>query len=537
MIRQGAVWLALGLIALAFIPAYRTTFDLQWPNEYDLYREMASARSLLQEGFGHDPCYAGERIWYNPLTHMALAALHRITGWSLPVTTVRGGTYLNLLGPVAFFLMAVVLLGRRRGLLALVGYLFCLGGSFPSWAAATYSPWLYPVNFAQGFFYLLILTLALWRWPQPRLRWALLTGLLLGITFLAHTAPALLFGGVFAGYMVMRLLQAPESWATLARRHLPAALILAGGALLVALPFLLSIVGHYGLHIRNTSPNGYVPDFLGYRHVPLMILRHLDVPVLVAWLGLVQLIRGRCPPVARRILMPWLILSAAYLFYSYVVVGLAKLGLHAPMIVPSFHALFYFKAALSLLFALGVEQLARFLHSKWGPYRLPGKAPGLAILGGALALLMALLETPQYWIRYDYNLARDEALMRGAETNRMAVYTWLEQHAGPGDVVLASDDLSLFGIAPAGAKVVAVDPYLSNPYVDVQQRRLDRDRMDVFLAQGDGAAFADVASRYGVTYVMEEPERPRPAPGLQGDWLQEVMLAGPLHLHRVLAHQ
>ena len=73
--------------------------------------------------------------------------------------------------------------------------------------------------------------------------------------------------------------------------------------------------------------------------------------------------------------------------------------------------------------------------------------------------------------------------------------------------------------------------------MDVRQRRLDRDRMDVFLAQGDGAAFADVATRYGVTYVVEEPERPRPAPGLQGDWLEEVTAAGPLHLHRVLAHQ
>jgi hypothetical protein len=537
MARHWAGWLAVGLIALAFVPAYRATCDLQWPNEYDLYREMASARCLLQEGFGHDPCYAGERIWYNPLTHMALAALHRITGWTLPVTTVRGGTYLNLLGPVAFFLMAVVLLGRRRGLLALVGYLFCLAGSFPSWAAATYSPWLYPVNFAQGFFYLLILMLALWGWPRSRLRWALLTGLLLGTTFLAHTAPAMLFGGVFASYMVIRLLQAPESWATLARRHLLAAFILAGGALLVALPFLFSIVGHYELHIRNPSPNGYVPDFLGYSHLPLMILRHVDVSVLVAWLGLVQLIRGRCPPVARRILMPWLILSAAYLLYGYVVVGLAKLGVHAHMIVPSFHALFYFKAALSLLFALGVEQLARFLRSQWERQGVPVTAPRLSILVGALALLIALLEAPQYWIRYDYNQARDEALMRGAETNRIAVYTWLEQHGRAEDVVLASDDLSLFGIAPAGAKVVAVDPYLSSPYVDVRQRRLDRDRMDVFLAQGDGAAFADVATRYGVTYVVEEPERPRPAPGLQGDWLEEVTAAGPLHLHRVLAHQ
>ncbi len=537
MARHWAGWLAMGLIALAFVPAYRATFDLQWPNEYDLYREMASARSLLQEGFGHDPCYAGERIWYNPLTHLALAGLHRLTGWTLPVTTVRGGVYLNLLGPIAFFLMAVVLLGRRRGLLALIGYLFCLGGSFPSWAAATYSPWLYPVNFAQGFFYMLILMLALWGWPHTSLRWALLAGLLWGTTFLAHTAPAILFGGVLACYVVSRVLQAPESWPTLARRHLPALSLLGGGALLVTLPFVLSIVGYYGLHIRNPSPNGYVPDFLGYRHVPLMILRHLDVPVLVGWWGLVQLIRGRCPPVARRILLPWLILSAAYLFYGYVVVGLSKLGVHAPMMVPSFHALFYFKAALSLLFALGVEQLARFLRSKWAHVRWPVAAPGPALLGGALALLIALLETPHYWIRYDYNLARDEALMRGAETNRIAVYTWLEQHAGPGDVVLASDDLSLFGIAPAGAKVVAVDPYLSSPYVDVQQRRTDRNRMDVLLAHGDGAAFEALAARYGVTYVMEEPDRPRPAPGLQGRCLEEVMVSGPLHLHRVLAHQ
>lgn len=529
--------MALGLIAIAFAASYRVTRDLSWPNEHDLYREMASARSLEQEGFGHDPCYAGERIWYNPLTHVALSGFQRITGWPLPMAAARSGTYLNLLGPVTFFLMAVVLLGRQRGLVALISYLFCMGGSFPSWAAATYSPWLYPVNFAQGFFYLLVTLLAQRSWSKAGYRWALFTGLLWGVTFLTHTAPALLFGGVLAGYGISRWRQTPEAWRAMARLALPALLIMASLALLVATPFLLSIVGHYRLHILNPIPNGYVADFLGYRNIPLMILRHADLPVLVGWLGLVQLIRGRCSPGLRRIMLPWLILSLAYLGYGYFVAGLLKVGVHLPMIIPSFHALFYLKAALSLLFALGVDRIARVIRGWWERRHASLAPPWLARAGPGLALLLALVEWPHYGKRYDYNQARDEALMHGAETNRIAVYAWVELHARANDVVLASDDMGLFALAPAGAKVVAVDPYLSSPYVDVQQRREDRKQMDLALAQGNGAAFAEWASRYGVTYVLEEPGRPPPAAALQGVVLREVMSAGPLRIHRVLKLQ
>ena len=85
---------------------------------------------------------------------------------------------------------------RWTAVLALCGYLFAVGGAFPSWGAATYSPWIYPVNFAQTFFYVLILRLALLRGQPLSVRWALLTGALCGLTFLAHTAPTLLFAGV-----------------------------------------------------------------------------------------------------------------------------------------------------------------------------------------------------------------------------------------------------------------------------------------------------------------------------------------------------
>lgn len=530
--RYGIILGAFALIAVAFAVGWKTTHDLTWPNEHDLYREMASARSFLLEGFGHDPAYLGETIWYNPLTHLAMAAAQIISGLPLPTVAARCGLYLNLLGPLAFFAMASRLLGRWPALLALAGYLFSVGGAFPSWAAATYSPWLYPVNFAQGFFYLLILRLALLRNQRYDARWALLTGLLWGLTFLAHTAPMLIFACVLAG-----LLLAPEG---LGGAHIRAwrswwvpSLILVAAAGMVVLPFAQSVVGHYGLHIRNPIPNGYTPDFMGYRSIPLMLARHLQPPVLVGCFGLYLVIRGRCDPFVRRLLLIWMTVTGLAVFYGYLFIGLLKLGVHIPMVVPAFHFLFYFKAGLAVLFGLGAAELAtRF--ARWLAARRPLHIEAWALrFGLTLALGLAFWNESAYLHRYDFQKARSEALGHATERDRIAVYEWTLRHATPDDVFLASDDLSLFAIAPAGAKVVAVDPYLSNPYVDIVTRRRDRNRMLDLLARGDSTAFADLARSYRVTHAVDEAAGTEHAFPPGHPLLHEEFSSGPLRVYRV----
>lgn len=56
--------------------------------------------------------------------------------------------------------------------------------------------------------------------------------------------------------------------------------------------------------------------------------------------------------------------------------------------------------------------------------------------------------------------------------------------------------------ATAGRKLVALDGFFSNPYVDLQVRRADRDAMFDLLASGESAQFLALASRYRVRYIV-----------------------------------
>lgn len=532
-----AVVCAIVLLLAAFLFARRTTDDLKWPHEHDLYRDVAAAQSILDEGFGRDPYYRGERVWYNPLTSLAMAAAHQMTRVPLPEVAVRGGVYLNLLGPVAFFLMVWVLLDAWTAVLALGGFLFCIGGSFPSWAAATYSPWLYPVNFAQAFFYLLIIRLAALRRTPLSVGWALGAGGLLGLAFLAHTAPTLLFGCIFAWVVSRPLLREGRvAWSEL-RGLMGPAVAMVGAFLAITWPYTSTLVGHYGLRIINDVPNGYVADFLGYRKIPLMIARHLDLPVLIGWCGLFLLWRNRAAvdPAARRILLPWLLVSAGGLFYGYVVAGAAKVGLSLPIVIPSYHCLFYFKAALSILFAVGLVALARGAITRFAAE--PVAAIERWSRPVTLLLLLAIIawSWPAHRSRYDHVQARAEALGHGEERDRIAVYDWFRAHGRPVDVVLASDDMGLFAVAPAGAKVVVVNPYFSNPYVDWAVRVEARDRMFELLARGKGEDFTRLADAWQVTYVVDESAGQRISSGLIGPLLEPVLASGPVHLYHVVS--
>lgn len=526
------LWAAL-LIAVALSQGVRTTGDLVWPNEHDFYREMASAQSLLTEGFGHDPLYPGETVWYNPLTHVAFAAVQHLTGLPLEIVVSRSGAYLNLIGPVCFFLLVAVLFDAWTAVLALTGFLFCVGGSFSSWMSATYSPWLYPVNFAQGFFYLLMILLASLRGRWPGARWALLAGLVWGVTFLAHTAPAVLFALVLFCLLVAPALRHLRAWPTGLRPVAVPALLMAAVFVAVIFPFARSLVGHYGLHVLNPIPIGFVDESLGYRNIPEMIRRHLELPVLAAWLGLYLVLKGQAEKHTRHLLLAWFGVSAAFVVYGYVAVGALKVGVHLPAIVPSYHFLFYMKAALAVFFAVGVTALARAAVTRLARRHPLAVEPWTRRVALALALGLAVWNLPGYESRYDFSRARAEALGHGGERDRIAVFHWVRGHAATGEVFLASDDLALFGLAPAGAKVVVVDPYLSSPYVDWTSRNEARNRMFALLGQGDFAAFAALARAYRVAYVAADRTTGAIAPALLGSGLQEVFASGPIHLYRV----
>src|SRR5947209_973037 len=107
----------------------------------------------------------------------------------------QAGAYLNLFAAITFYILVTHLFGRLVALAAAAAFLFAPIGDAPSWAAATYSPWIFSQNLAQGFFYLTLLAFFKAVGSQ-QWRWHFIVGILLGVTFLGHTAPAVILGTI-----------------------------------------------------------------------------------------------------------------------------------------------------------------------------------------------------------------------------------------------------------------------------------------------------------------------------------------------------
>ena len=235
--------LALALILAALAVALTKTSGLTAPpDQWDHFRDIAQAQTVRDGAPLSDQYYRDEWVWYNPLLPWALALGSAITGTSVEVFHVRSGPWLNLLGPLAFYLLGVRWIGRTAAFIALAVYLFFAIGDGPGWAYATYSPWLYSNNFAEGIFFTAALALQAAS-DRPTLTRAGAAGALVGLTFLAHTAPALIL--------------AIMACAAFARRW-PMLLTTGAAAFVVASPFLYSIGLQYHFHVVNTAPLSWV---------------------------------------------------------------------------------------------------------------------------------------------------------------------------------------------------------------------------------------------------------------------------------------
>ena len=150
--------------------------------------------------------------------------------------------------------------------------------------------------------------------------------------------------------------------------------LVAGPALLIGLPFLASIVGHYQLSVRNglpliwSDPNLPADD---WRPLLAMITSRPFVYSIIL-VGVFGLFLGRVRRLSAAILAAWSIFSLVYFAYSnYVVPNLRAAGI--PPTVPAHHFLLYERAAEMVLFGIGVSLTAaavawasrRLLHDRF----------------------------------------------------------------------------------------------------------------------------------------------------------------------------
>ena len=506
------------LCLVALIKGLATVWDLSWPCDVDLYRDIGFAQSILDGRFFADPLYLEEKSWYNPLVPSLIALVSAITSLPAHLAATRMGPFINLLAPVGFYIMASCFFGRRTGLASTLAYLFISPGGFPSWASATYSPWLFPSNFVQGLFFLGLA--AYWRASRAyRPRWNMATGALLGVVFLGHTAPALILGCVVVLGSLHTLVETWREDPGSPRRHgavLSLATILAT-ALVVSLPYAWPIVFHYGLNVLNNEPASWLWDKIVIFGVASFVGQNISLLSLLPALGLLAVALNPPRYTERRLLLYWLAIAGALFAYTYVWQLLKVVGVQVPRVVPGHHFLIYLKALEVLLLGRGLVLVSKYVLSL-ARYLAPPLDRAISANGerarrvdrGLLYLVLAATLAaawPAYVDREDFNMERFKAKKISPQPGALQAYYWMLKSTEPTDVFLADDHHTLHLISAAGRKVVSTVAYFSNPFCDFKGRHKDRSRLFAAMQGGDVPTFKRLAHKRRLRYVLLDPSQ------------------------------
>jgi hypothetical protein len=310
-------------------------------------------------------------------------------------------------------------------------------------------------------------------------------------------------------------------------------------ALVLSLPLLVTIVGRYRLHTLNVAPGSWVYDPLLMNNFGAFLkMAIVNQPLLVAGaaLGVIVLARRQDRRIERAIVLLWTLIAALLLGYSYLGQVAQQNGLTLPSIVPGFHFVFYLKAALAVLFGIGLLRACRFAAAILARDRAGWSVHTDKIAHTALSLTLAILfaiNLSFYLAREDFTTLRDSALAIGAQHDKIAAYEWVRHNTRPDTVFLSSDHLVTFVVGPAGRKVVAANQFFSNPYVDWQARSQDRDAMYAALESGDQTRYSQLAQKYGVAWIIASGNRVSSIDAGAAAFLDKVFSDGRVSVYRL----
>lgn len=516
--RSTAPLIFIALWTAAVVAGIVAVRGLTWPYDVDGLRDIAIAQAI-RDGRSPlaDPLYQGHAAWYSPLVPAIVALVAAVTGGNVPVTHVQAGAWLNALAPIAFFFCARVLVGVWPALAATCAFLF-LPGRPPAWASATYSPWLFPALFAQA---LLYAGLAFWTTTLDRAKpyRLVLSGLILALTFLAHSGAAALLGGI----MMITAWSAGGFRPTPVRR-LTALVVPPLVAIAVSLPFLLPLALQYGLRVVNRVPGTWIHEATQ----PEAIVAGLSRPGAWLHLALVALglwwIANRVRATPKIVLTAWPVVAA--FLYGYSVLAQR---FEWPAIVPAYHFYFMLRGWKWVVFGCGLIAVVDVVVRRWnarGRHPIPAEAAYAGIV-----ILLAAGVYPRYLGREAFKNARTLSQQLAVDEER-GLHGWMREHTDPTSVFLASDNDALTLVGPAGRSVVCVASSFSNPYVDHMVRATARDRMFHALVDGDGEAFDRLRREFGVTHVLAR-DRQVDSLRLHPELVREAFSAGSVTVFEV----
>ncbi len=505
-------------VAVALFHGLRTTSDLEWHPGNDAYRDIALAQIILDGDYPSDYLYDGEWLWYNPLTGAIIAAGAWLADVPPPLANVRMAPWLNLVVPLAFFLLVWYLADGWIALVALVSFLFFLPQERPSFVSASYSPWLLAPHLSQALFYTTILAWIV-HLRGASLRSALAAGFLLGLTFLGHTAPAVLLGAIMvitAGLTALRKLRAGERASALAHGyHLGLALLV---AFMSSLPFTVSILFRYHLHVVNPKPTEWVWEGAALENLPAILLGLISLKTSVMAVGLASIFSRALPRLVKDVVLAWLAAALGFFAWSLLAQWTRQRGITLPQINPGYHYVLYLIAVGHLLFALGLVHIIEVSLARFSPVREGYQTLARAACVVILTVVLFAANYRDFRVWHGFTRDHSVALRRLDQLDNFAPYHWIAKNTKPGAVFLCNDRPGLYCVAAAGARVVANDPYFSSLYVPYAPRVQAREILWTALREKDEKTFQDAAAAWRVAYVLAEGE--------QRDWAIQSGFSG-----------
>jgi hypothetical protein len=494
--------IVLGLIVVAGRQALSVTTGLHLPPDPDLFRSAAITQTMVDGAWSADPFYAGEANWYNPLVPAVVATLHALTGTPILELYARGGVMLNALIPLAFWVLVRVLFGSGTAVAAVFTFLFLPPRSLPGWSTAGYWPWLFSGVFTQAVFYISLLAADSAGRSMRFSRW-LLAGVALGVVFLGHTAPALLVGGVL-------VLTAAGMW----RRGCPAhraALMLASSllvALCVSLPTVLAVGVRYRFAVANDVLSLYAFPGTEPANFLDLLRAHANAGGALALLGAGLLAVDRERRARVWVIGYWAIVNTLFLILHYGRSTLDSAGLRIPQLVTAFHFFIYADAIVTILAGYALWRIVDIVARP-----VPRLASWLTPVVVARALLVTMIVVSlrpalaSRRAREDFDESHERALRYQSRAAEWRIRDWIRGRTTPGTVFLASPQVSLYIVAPAGGKVVSLDAVFANPYVNAASRERDQFTMEDRIHENDRSGYCAVAPRYRVQYVITDVKR------------------------------
>ena len=299
------------------------TKNLTWPYDLDQFRDIAQTQTFLDGGYGNDPYYLDEHTWYNPGIHLMFGMASLLFKTPVPRTLLKFGAFFIILAPLSFYIMIRSMFGNWAAFIGTAAYLF-IPSPYPIWVSNLYSPFIFPIIFAQTFFYILVTFFYKSIKKEQKALHYFIMGILLGITFLFHTSSALIAGCIITLFVLEKLiaeLKTPNWTIKTLKPLLNKFLYFVIPAFIISMIFLYFIVVHYRLKIINASPTNWMWKLFTLKRLPQLLITELFyLPTIIAIFGFLYLIKKKENEIAKKISQYWLGIVLAYLGFYFLTI-------------------------------------------------------------------------------------------------------------------------------------------------------------------------------------------------------------------------